>query len=79
MIANKQSLKGKVSSRGSVNGTANVGGAYVANIVVDDALSDTSTNPVQNRVVTGEVNEMKTQLQYVGTTIGNIDVLLGLI
>lgn len=47
--------------------------------IVDDVLSTTSTNPVQNKVITGEVNEMKSQLQDVETTIGNIDVLLGTI
>ena len=48
-------------------------------IEIDDALSAESINPVQNKVVTREVNGVKTQLQNVETTIGNIDVLLGTI
>ena len=48
-------------------------------VIVDDSLSMESTNPVQNKVITEEVKGMKEQLQDVGTTIGNIDVLLGTI
>ena len=38
-------------------------------ITVDNALSTSSTNPVQNKVITGEINDMK-------TTIGNINTVL---
>ena len=38
-------------------------------ITVDDVLSTTSTNPVQNKVITEEINDMK-------TTIGNINTVL---
>lgn len=36
---------------------------------VDDALSTESTNPVQNKVIAGEINDIK-------TTIGNINSIL---
>lgn len=38
-------------------------------ITVDDDLSTTSTNPVQNKVITEEINDIK-------TTIGNINTML---
>lgn len=38
-------------------------------ITVDDALSTSSSNPVQNKVITGEINDIK-------TTIGNINYVL---
>lgn len=46
------------------NGTAWVsGGTYGgSSITVDDALSDTSTNPVQNKVITAEVSSLKSDL-----------------
>ena len=45
------------------------GGGGGVSIQIDSELSETSRNPVENRVVTHKFNEM-------GTTIGNIDVLL---
>ncbi len=36
--------------------------AAAATLTVDDALSDTSTNPVQNKVITGEVAQVKSQI-----------------
>lgn len=41
-------------------------------ISVDDALSEESTNPVQNKVVTAKFKDLE-------TTVGNVDVLLGTI
>jgi hypothetical protein len=38
-------------------------------ITVDDALSTSSTNPVQNKVITDEINDIK-------TTLGNINTVL---
>lgn len=38
-------------------------------ITVDDVLSTSSTNPVQNKVITGEINDIKTM-------IGNINSVL---
>lgn len=49
------------------------------NVVVDDMLSTGSTNPVQNKVIAGEVEAMKKQLQDVEITTGNIDALLSTI
>jgi len=52
------------------DGNVNTGGG--AHITVDSALSPTSENPVQNKVITEKITEVE-------TTIGNIDVLLGTI
>ncbi len=52
------------------DGNVNTGGGSF--ITVDSALSATSTNPVQNKVITEKVTEIE-------TTVGNIDVLLGTI
>ena len=41
-------------------------------VVIDDALSEESTNAVQNRAVTKSIKDIE-------TTIGNIDVMLGTI
>lgn len=38
-------------------------------ITVDDVLSTSSTNPVQNKVITDEINDIK-------TTLGNINTVL---
>lgn len=48
------------------------GGSSGDSLIVDDALSETSTNPVQNKVVTEKFNE-------VATTVGNINSLLSTI
>lgn len=48
------------------------GGSSGGSLIVDDALSETSTNPVQNKVVTEKFNE-------VTTTVGNINSLLSTI
>lgn len=53
-----------------INSGGNVGGG--SNITVDSELSDTSTNPVQNKVVTQAIGDVK-------TTVGNIDSLLSTI
>lgn len=44
-------------------------------IVVDSALSTTSTNPVQNSVITAALNDTAT-VQYVDTKVGNIETIL---
>ena len=31
-------------------------------IIVDDELSSSSTNPVQNKVITGEINDLKQEM-----------------
>lgn len=40
-----------------------------ASLTVDSALSDTSTNPVQNKVITGEVTQLKSHLEAVGLSV----------
>lgn len=49
-----------------------VGEIYLKKTEIDTKLSTTSTNPVQNRIVTEKIAEVE-------TTIGNIDALLGTI
>lgn len=38
------------------------GNPIAAEIKVDDALSDTSKNPVQNKIITGEINKLNTAI-----------------
>lgn len=38
------------------------GGTGVTNITVDSALSETSTNPVQNKVITEKINEIEASI-----------------
>lgn len=42
--------------------SATAAAASAASIVVDSAMSDSSTNPVQNKVINGEITELKTAL-----------------
>ena len=62
-------LKGSLSSVEQLNGNIFVTGGNVVSITVDSELSDTSTNPVQNKVVTKKITEIT-------TTVGNVDALL---
>ena len=43
------------------------------NITVDDELSDTSTNPVQNKVITSKVNEIDKDLDDI-RALTNIEI-----
>lgn len=47
-----------------------------ATLTVDDALSNTSTNPVQNKVITAEITDVKTALQDIGYTASVIPQLI---
>lgn len=42
--------------------SATAAAASAASIVVDSAMSDSSTNPVQNKVINGEITELKTAI-----------------
>ena len=48
----------------------NVISATGASIVIDDELSTTSENPVQNKVVTSAINQNHTEIGNIGQTIG---------
>ena len=53
---------------------AGTGGSGTSSITVDDKLSSTSTNPVQNKVVTEVLNECTTKLsalENIETTIND--------
>ena len=81
-ITNKQNLTGSVQGTQQVSGNVNVGKTYTVggtNIIVDDHLSTVSTNPVQNKVITKEVDTMKSRMQDMEITTGNIDALLSTI
>lgn len=41
-----------------------IGGGGSVEIIVDSALSTTSTNPVQNKVITAEINRLEGRVQY---------------
>ena len=74
IIANAQAIQGKQDklvsgtniktiNNQSILGSGNIsieGGG--STVVVDDALSDTSENPVQNKVITTKVNSLETSL-----------------
>ena len=54
--------------------SAGTGGSGTSSITVDDKLSSTSTNPVQNKVVTEVLNECTTKLsalENIETTIND--------
>ena len=75
IIANAQAIQGKQDklvsgtniktiNNQSILGSGNIsieGGG--STVVVDDALSDTSENPVQNKVITTRVNSLETSLE----------------
>ena len=46
------------------------------NVVVDDALSEESENPVQNKVITKEVTEIKVEVKNIKTNIGEAKAVL---
>lgn len=49
-------------SASSAADSATAAAASAASIVVDSAMSDSSTNPVQNKVINGEITELKTAI-----------------
>ena len=49
--------------------SATAAAASAASIVVDSAMSDSSTNPVQNKVINGEITELKTALTPIAKEI----------
>lgn len=79
LIANTGKVSGTVKNAGNATGRVSVGNVYMNPIVVDDCLSNDSTNPVQNKVITAEVENINQQMKDVETLIGNVDVLLGII
>lgn len=50
------------------NVVINSGGSGGSNVVVDSALSATSENPVQNKIITAKVNEIQEDLEATQTT-----------
>lgn len=52
-------------SASSAADSATAAAASAASIVVDSAMSDSSTNPVQNKVINGEITELKTAITYI--------------
>ena len=52
--------------------SATAAAASAASIVVDSAMSDSSTNPVQNKVINGELTELKTALNDIRKPYGNL-------
>lgn len=79
LIANTGKVSGSINNVSKASGKVNVGNSYMGSIIVDDFLSKESTNPVQNKIITVEVEAMKQKINDTETSIGNIDVLLGTI
>ena len=74
-ISKKGALSGTIKSMDSLSGTVSKPDLLVVHEIsfnVDADFSDTSTNPLQNKVVTSRFTNLD-------TTIGNIDALLGTI
>ena len=74
-ISGKGSLRGTIKSKDALNGTMCKPDLLVVHEVsfnVDAEFSETSINPLQNKVVTSRFAELD-------TTIGNIDALLATI
>ena len=43
--------------------------AAAASLTVDSAMSDSSTNPVQNKVIYGELSDLKSQINAMGLSV----------
>ena len=58
--------------------SATAAAASAASLVVDSAMSDSSTNPVQNKVINGELTELKTAIihEIPVSYISNVDSTL---
>lgn len=54
--------------------SATAAAASAASIVVDSAMSDSSTNPVQNKVINGELTELKTAITEQSEAIGSVPI-----
>ena len=59
---------GDIATKGWVKGYVSGGG----NITVDDALSDTSENPVQNKVIKKELDKKQPKGNYITNTVDNL-------
>lgn len=57
-----QSASGAAQSKTDAEAAATRAEQAAATLTVDDALSDTSVNPVQNKVITAEVTQVKTAI-----------------
>lgn len=51
------------------------GGGTGGSIAVDDALSETSTNPVQNKVVTKEIRKLSEEIVNLGGVVDTVEAL----
>lgn len=47
------------------------GGGGTATVTVDKALSTTSTNPVQNKIITAKINDMNTEMNSVKKSVSD--------
>lgn len=54
------------------NENVDVPDSDVSNIVVDSALSTSSTNPVQNKVITEKINEITSDIETLNNSIENL-------
>ena len=54
----------------------NNGGGETPSIEVDNVLSETSENPVQNKVVTSAINGLKESVKSLSQSVGNINLIL---
>ena len=76
------SASGAAQSKTDAEAAATRAEQAAATLTVDDALSDTSVNPVQNKVITGEVTQLKNALDTIDDQVeplvdlpGKVDML----
>jgi hypothetical protein len=62
-VVSQRSLQGAVSAQGNLKGTASK-----SSYTVDNALSDASENPVQNKVVTAALNSKAERINIARNT-----------
>lgn len=74
----------KVGSNLSIDENGVLSGQAGGSVIVDSTLSTVSTNPVQNRVITSEINStnsnvstLQSSISGINTTIGNLTESLG--
>lgn len=62
-----QSASNAAASETAAEAAATRAETAAASLTVDDALSDTSVNPVQNKVITGAITDVKSALDEIAT------------
>ena len=70
-----QSASGAAQSKTDAEAAATRAEQAAASLTVDTALSDSSTNPVQNKVITGELTDVKSAIDALDDRVSSLDGL----